>query len=713
MALRVSSLISSSVRVAAPYSCKNGLSKLVLSRPLSEGSKKNQRKFQDISTVSSGFYKKKTYRKMGFPFGMFIPRFLHVQRVVNSLLELNPDDGAVDLLDQQQFNDFAVSNDIPGASANGTIKFLMTGVDTDTPRVYFINTNKYHNHFDFVEKALKLPIDNGEFNQQTYFTDKRKFLAGAIVSYDNYTSSEGHKGAYVFEFWPTDPVQAKFVSCAFKQISLHMKFAQDFLYYHPAGDTHEELYEEEKEQYQQLQIPVLQTDVLFQNMSYVPMNLGQGYGYLRLANPAEATHYSVRDVIIFKSIPNELSHVAGIITEVPQTPLSHINLKARQNKTPNAYLKNASSLPDVEHLVGKPVFYKVEPENISLRPATDEEIEAYLDKIRPPTMTFPRRDLSRKEITSLDSVSHTDLQVFGAKAANVGEMRTFLGNDVIVPAGFAIPFYFYDAFMKKTGLYDQARVMIEDDNFKKSPEKREKALKAFQKTIKKAKMPASLEVSLSKMQQNFPQGISIRCRSSTNNEDLVEFNGAGLYDSYSHHPDEGSISKTVKKVFSSLWNFRAYEEREFYRIDHFTAAMAILVHPSFHQELANGVAVTKNPYDPIWDGSYINVQVGEGLVTNPDPGARPDEILLMKTAVSADGSKEKIETMFIRHSSLLPKGKKVLSPEQTDLLFEKLFLIQKHFLTVYDNKPGFAMDVEFKIDKEGRLAIKQARPWVD
>ena len=106
-------------------------------------------------------------------------------------------------------------------------------------------------------------------------------------------------------------------------------------------------------------------------------------------------------------------------------------------------------------------------------------------------------------------------------------------------------------------------------------------------------------------------------------------------------------------MWATLWNFRAFEEREFYRIDHLAAAMGVLVHPNFDDEVANGVAVTKNTFDPNWPGFYVNAQVGESLVTNPDPNATPDELL-----VSAIGPNGEYETQYIRHSTLIPRGRR-------------------------------------------------------
>ena len=163
-------------------------------------------------------------------------------------------------------------------------------------------------------------------------------------------------------------------------------------------------------------------------------------------------------------------------------------------------------------------------------------------------------------------------------------------------------------------------------------------------------------------------------------------------------------------MFASLWNFRAFEERAFYRIDHFAAAMGVLLHPNEDDEVANGVAYTKNIYDPSWPGFYVNAQVGESLVTNPDPGARPEELL-----ISRIGEHGEYETQYISRSSLVPAGTAVLKKVDLERLVRAMEKIQPHFAALYGRAGDrdFAMDIELKVRKDGSLQIKQARPTVD
>jgi len=97
-------------------------------------------------------------------------------------------------------------------------------------------------------------------------------------------------------------------------------------------------------------------------------------------------------------------------------------------------------------------------------------------------------------------------------------------------------------------------------------------------------------------------------------------------------------------------------------------------------------------------------------VTNPDPNATPDELL-----VAAIGEHGEYETQVIRRSTMTKDGARVMAPEQLAGLTNALATIQRRFKVVYgaQRNDAFAMDVEFKVNAAGRLVIKQARPWVD
>ena len=166
----------------------------------------------------------------------------------------------------------------------------------------------------------------------------------------------------------------------------------------------------------------------------------------------------------------------------------------------------------------------------------------------------------------------------------------------------------------------------------------------------------------------------------------------------------------MRQVWAGLWTYRAFEERDFYRIDHFTAAMGVLVHPNYDDEQANGVAVTKNIVNPSWPGIYVNVQVGENLVTNPDEESIPEEFLIAQLNPD-DWSAYEIQ--YVRYSNQLPEGETVLTPDQAEQLARELNIVQWRFRSLYQASSSFAMEVEFKITAEGQLIIKQARPWLD
>ena len=118
----------------------------------------------------------------------------------------------------------------------------------------------------------------------------------------------------------------------------------------------------------------------------------------------------------------------------------------------------------------------------------------------------------------------------------------------------------------------------------------------------------------------------------------------------------------------------------------------------------NGVAVS---FDPLYDKAghhYVNSQVGEDLVTNPEPYSLPEELLL-----KPDGS-----YTILHYSNLIGSVRLLMSDSQLRQLRRHLDTIHDHFEALYNPAAGepFAMEVEFKITSKNALAIKQARPWV-
>ena len=608
-------------------------------------------------------------------------------------------DGAVAIPDRETFEALSYKGrDVPyhrHLQDLEFVKFYIIGLSTDNMGVYFMNTETHRIHPDFGDAI-------GLWEDPLW---GQGYMGGEIIYHPNVVAPDGSLGVYRYQFQPMDVYTFGYVSRSYEVLAASMLLLDDNLAYYPMPRRALPLYHRERALYDDSRINVVLREDSLPDVPFIPLNVGEGYGFLRLMSLEERP--DPRDVVIYETLPNELSRVAGIITTVPQTPLSHVSLRAVQDGVPNAFIRDALDDGDIDDLIGTYVRYSVTADGYSIRAATPAEVEAYFAASRPPGTQTPERDLTVTQITDLDDIDFDDWNAFGVKAANVAVLRTLGFPDGTIPDGFAVPFYFYDEFMKHYGFYDEVEEMLADPEFQSDYDTQEKELKKLRKKIKKGETPDWIIDALEEMHATYPEGQSLRYRSSTNNEDLQGFSGAGLYDSKTQDPEEteeDGIDKSIKGVWASLWNFRAFTEREFHRIDHMATAMGVLVHPNYSDELANGVAVS---FDPIYgtEGSYyVNTQLGEDLVTNPDAHSVPEEILL-----DLSGSYTTLAT-----SNQAPGGQLLMSDAQIGQLRQHLQDIHDHFEGLYDPGPDepFAMEIEFKITSDDVLSIKQARPWV-
>jgi hypothetical protein len=614
-----------------------------------------------------------------------------------------------------------LTSSIPGASSG---KVVLDRHANNT--LYFQNSNKYAVHYEFVSTHLGVAQgleDVGtiaEFNKTEYSSMDRRFILGAVTYY------EGPK-AWTLELAPYDTATAEMAAELFNATKKNAFFGSA-LKFHPTSDVIATMAKGLP-----TDIPQISTDQIYAGIDYQPLNLGETVGQVHFVAAADVdTDYvGFRDIAILESIPNDIAVTAGIMTGEFQTPLSHVNVLARNRGTPNMGLRGAYTNKTLKALDGKWAKLTVGAEKWSIVEVTQAEADTWWEAHKPSSVTLPAIDLSVTEFREIKDVTpeSTDVTLrdsirnacfaFGAKAANY----SVLANTDGVPTrpAFAIPIYYYHQFMTENGFYDQVRALQADSDFQNNLATRDAKLEKLRDAIVAAPLNADFMKKVQdKMTTDYP-GLSMRFRTSTNAEDLDGFPCAGCYDSHTGDPNTSwdDVWEAIKKTWSGVWFYRTYQEREYHSIDHTTVGMALLVHHNFPDEEANGVAVTGNIYEPtgIDPAYYVNVQWGGDVeVVAPPAGITSDEFLYY---FSQSGQ----PTVYLSHSSLLPSGTtSVLTRRQVYDLGQALTAIHQRFSDAYgpgaENYGWYAMDVEFKFDDEDTggepaLIVKQARPYPD
>ncbi len=617
------------------------------------------------------------------------------QSPFNAAFSVEMEDGLVMIDSFSTFEELSVKKDVVqwAEFLNGKefAKYIIVDFQT-APKIFFINSETHNLHKDFAD-AVGIEFLGDHIKK------------GQIMYHPTVMSNNGTEGVFAFNYSNGYGQDFEIVQRTHELLASNMPFLKNNLSYF-VTDLSEEQYEEEMELFDSSRVPVLLETEVYEDVDYWPLNRAEGYGFFRKMTLEEIP--GQKDIVLYETLPNSLPRVGGIMTSVIQTPLSHVNLRAIQDGLPNAFIRDPLAIDSIADLLDHYIYYKVESDAYFIREATLEEVNDWYEHLRPTYGQTPPLNLDYKDILPLEDITFNMSDGFGAKCANIATMQSFGFPEGTIPDGFGIPFYYYQKFMKHNGFFIEARFMIKRADFQSDRLERDEELRKFRKKIKDGDMPAWMLDELADLQASFPEGSSIRCRSSSNNEDLAGFNGAGLYDSKTQHPDEGHISKSVKQVFASLWNLRAYEEREFYRIDHFIASMGVLCHPNFVNEKANGVGVSEDPLYNTDSTFYLNTQIGEELITNPDTNSRPEEILLDIESGSGDGYR------VVQRSNLVSSDSTILTAEHLESMRDFLTVIHNEFEILYgaEENETFAMDIEYKITSENQLVIKQARPWV-
>ena len=673
---------------------------------------------------------------------------------------------------------------VPAADivANGRLtKFLIDCRDAASPQLHVINArftrggatpDSARYHFSFAEEVLEIPESLDEFNQVTYFTPgPKRYVAGVVHSYQ---LSGGAEPVIGLQFYPQDVIAEEPLLDALRVASAGIDLPGFRVAFVPTGG--QQTTARIGAQLVDAGISVLPLDEILGSVTYLPLNAGEAWGYLRIF-PADSESLRPTDIPVFDELPLDLSVVAGVLTRAVQDTNSHVNLKSKERQTPNAVLRDAAAdHPRLAPFADQPVHYVVAPGDFTLEPSTPEEVAAKLaQRLDRPLVTL--RIEPEANLRSFTEMAGTDpggtLQLarrFGAKAANLAFLghRNVLGRVAdagspsaevgydLTPEGVAVPFQRYldlVAHEPNGAVRTSIQSLVDGERSGAlSPAELAELARAVQAAILAAQFPpGQLEDLTEKVRATVPGVTKLKVRSSANAEDIPNFDGAGLHDSFAASlktaepecrccavVDDGegtnvklkvkpkSLGCAVKAVYASLWKLRAVAERSFARIDQASVAMGLAIVPAYDIEAdvaANAVVVTRVLNTDAVYGYSLSVQLGNNLVTNPDPGTHSE------TAIAAFISDvEPISFTVTRYARPAQGGpvrtEPVLTREQLVELVETTRTVERAYSRA---KPDYygrdcaavpaditkpkSLDLEVKVLATGRLVVKQVREF--
>lgn len=566
-------------------------------------------------------------------------------------------------------------------------------------RVYYVNSRLYQFHKDFVN-ATYLSLERGRaFSDNNHLKSDRRFILGTIAF-------QATADKFTFEFWEGDQITRGLLIETIDALQRSF-FAP--LYFKPNSLAQEQtagdLNKTDK------QVLMLTAGELSWNQVYQPLNLGASIGQLRIIDRVTAdTVIDRNQIVIFKEVPIHLTPLSGVITTEPASPLSHVNLLAKSWAIPNATIKNADTL--FRALEGKYVRLEVRESDYSLTTADPREVdERNRQWVKRSDLVTPRADLNYDRLTDLKLQRARDAVRFGAKSANLGEIVHAKVPGLTVPAGFAIPFRYYQDFIRRNHLEERIAAAVEEDRFVHDPRYRKVRLSEIRRWITEGRHEETFrQTVLEKTHREFA-GLGLFARSSTNAEDLPSFSGAGLYTTVPNVRTDDQLMDAIKTVWASVWNYEAYEARESFGMNHFGVYPAVLIQEGIDADSA-GVAITKDPFNPADRGAvFVNAKRGLGIKVVEGrrvaeqviyrPGSRDVHVL----------TRSDEDTMLVFDEK---GGVKEVTVEQqrrvlTDALVRELARAALQLKRIFG---GRDQDIEW-VYSRGRLYIVQSRPYID
>ncbi|MGY5879905.1 MAG: PEP/pyruvate-binding domain-containing protein [Candidatus Thorarchaeota archaeon] len=299
----------------------------------------------------------------------------------------------------------------------------------------------------------------------------------------------------------------------------------------------------------------------------------------------------------------------------------------------------------------------------------------------------------------------------GGKASNL----TILTNAGFkVPPGFVVTTEAYSKFIVQNELENLAKSHLVDIDHENAAEL-QKATRIMREHIAQASLPKEVVDAVTNSYQQ--QALSrVAIRSSATAEDLPDASFAGQYDTSLNIEGIQNVLEHIKSCFGSMWTTRAVAYREENEIPHDQVQVAVIVQTMVDARCA-GVMFTMNPISRNRNEMMIesNFGLGESVVsgqTVPDRYvvAQDQESPTGYTMVTKEiGTKESIVIKNTSGIGVQESGVSAEKRQQSSLEDDEILNLAKLGKSIEELFQA-PQDIEWGLDREGKIHILQSRP---
>ncbi|XP_050141844.1 phosphoglucan, water dikinase, chloroplastic [Malus sylvestris] len=340
------------------------------------------------------------------------------------------------------------------------------------------------------------------------------------------------------------------------------------------------------------------------------------------------------------------SNIVGVVLLQELPHLSHLGVRARQEKVVFVTCEDDDKVADIQKHKGKCVRLEASSSGVDIYPSS-ENSNGHLSVENLSGDGAPRVEAhgsdgpswSATKANSNQGVSaggvlllaDADAETSGAKAAACGRLASLAAesekvyNDDGVPASFKVPLGAVIPFgsmelaleqSKSTELFRSLLDKVETQKLEGG--ELEQLCSQLQELISSLQPPKDIIDSIGKI---FPENARLIVRSSANVEDLAGMSAAGLYDSIPNVSVSNPtvFANAISRVWASLYTRRAVLSRRAAGVSQKEATMAILVQEMLSPDLSF-VLHTVSPTDK--NHNSVEAEIASGLGETLASGTR-------------------------------------------------------------------------------------------